>query len=115
PEMREVRLELFLGHEPHPGALLLARLREDELTTVGEAGAEHLRLRTLRSRRQVAQPYRAHEVDAEHEVLVLDGEQEVLAPAARALEAAAVELLERRRERLERGDVRRARLLDGRA
>ena len=53
-------------------------------------------------------------MNAEHEIGVLDREEEVLAAPARSLEAPAVELAERWRERLQRRDVSRPGLLDRR-
>ncbi len=115
PEVPEVLSELLSGDEPNARPLLLARLGEDELTAVGEAQAEHRRLRALRPGRDVAQPARAHQMYAQHEIRILDREQEVLAAASRTFEAPTVELGERRRERLQRRDVRGSRLLDRRA
>ena len=59
-----------------------------------------------------AQPPGAHQVDAQDEVVAVDGEEEVLAAPLRALQPPAVESRQRRVERLQRGDVRGAGLLD---
>jgi hypothetical protein len=54
-------------------------------------------------------------VDVQDEVALLRGEEQVLAAAPRAGEPQALERRERRVERLQRRDVRRAGLLDRRA
>src|SRR4029453_12615317 len=113
-EVPEVLVELLRADEPDTGPLLLPSLGEDELAAVRESQAEHRRLRRLATRRDVAEPSRAHQMNAEHEIDALDREEEVLAAPARALEASAVELGERRRERLQRRDVGRPCLLDRR-
>ncbi len=112
PRCARSAVELLLRHEPDAGAFLLAGLGEDELAAPAEPDAEHRRLRPLRAGLEVAQPARAHEVNPEDEIVALDGEQEVLPAPARALEASSVECRERRRERLQRRDVRRAGFLD---
>ena len=114
-EMCEIGVQLLLRDEPDACAFLLARLGEDELAAPAEPHAEHRRLRPLGAGLEVAQPAGAHEVDAEDEILALDGEQEVLPPSARALEASSVECGERRRERLQGRDVCGTGLLDRRA
>ena len=115
PEVREIRVELRRRHEPDSGAFLLPRLRQQELVASCEPEPEHGRLRPLRSRCEVAESTRAHEVDAEHELPVLRGKEEVLAAAARALKTASLERRERRVERLQGGDVCGTGFLDRRA
>ena len=58
---------------------------------------------------EVAQPAGAHQVHHQHELAVVGREEEPLRPPPRALEAFALERRERRVERLQRRDVRRAR------
>jgi hypothetical protein len=54
-------------------------------------------------------------MNVQDEVALLRREEKVLSASVRAREAVALELAERRVERLQRGDVSRAGLRDGRA
>ena len=112
PEMGELGLGLSRRLQPDAGALLRAALREHELAAVLEPQPERRRLGPLRPGGQELDPARAHQVDPKLELAVVGREEQPLAPAAGALEPAAVELAQRRVERLQRGDVRRARLQD---
>ena len=110
--MREVGVELLGRRQPDTGALLLARLGQDELVPSDEPEPEHRRLRALRACGQEAEAPRAHQVDAQHELVVLGGEEQVLAAPASAREPAAFEDVEWRVEGLERRDVRGPGTLD---
>jgi hypothetical protein len=62
---------------------------------------------------RILEPARGHEVDEEDELAVVGREQEALAAPLGAAEATALERVERRVERLQRGDVRRPCSRDG--
>src|SRR5437660_222737 len=110
--MRELRLGLLGREEPDAGALLRARLGEDELAAALEAQPERGRLRAFLPRTQVAHTARGHQVDLQDELAVVGREEEVFAAALGAFEPAAVEGLQRRVDRLQRRDVGRPRALD---
>ena len=114
PEVGQIGVGLLRRLEPDAGALLLSGLGEDELASVLEAQPEHRRLRAFFPG-EVAQPAGAHQVDAELELAVRRREEELFAAPPGTLEAPAVELPQRRVERLQRRDVRRPGLLDRRA
>ena len=96
-----------------PAPLLRAGLGEHELAAVLEAEPEHRRLRRLRPGREVAQPPGAHQVDAQDELAVLGGEEQVLARAgARPRSRRPSSVAQRRVERLHGRDVRRPGLRD---
>jgi hypothetical protein len=95
-------------------AFLGPALREDEHAAVLEGELEGRRLRQLLAVPQIAEAARAHEVDVQHELVVVRREQDVLPAPLGAREAPALQRLERRVERLERRHVRRARPFDRR-
>ena len=111
-EMGELGLDRVGPQQPDAGPLLAARLGEHELAAVGEAQPEHRRLRALRARREVADPAGAHQVHHQRQLAVVGREEQPLRPPPGAREALALERRERRVERLQRGDVSRAGLLD---
>ena len=113
-EVCELGVELRGCQEPHAGALLLARLGEEQLAAVREADLEHRLRRPFLARGQVAEPPGAHEVHPEDELAVGRREEEVLPAPAASLEAPAGERARRRVERLEGRDVARSCGLDGR-
>ena len=69
-EVRELGGELVRAQQPDPGAFLLACLGQHELAAVGEAEAEHRRLRALGAGREVPDPAGAHQVHHQHELAV---------------------------------------------
>jgi hypothetical protein len=114
-EVRKLRLRRLGAQEPHPRAFLRARFGELQLTAVDEPQAEHRRLRALAALRHVLQPPGAHQVHEQHELVVVGREQEALRAPLDAAQPLALERLQRRVERLQRGDVRRAGLHDRRS
>ena len=112
--MGQLGLERLGVEEPDLGALLGPALGEHERAAVLEREAKGGRLRLLRAGLVEAQPPGAHQMDVEDELAVLGREEEVLAAAAGARQRPAVERVERGVERLQRGDVRRAGLRNGR-
>src|SRR5262249_10281604 len=111
-EMFDLCARLLGREQPDAGAFLLGVLREDELRAARELERERRRLRALLSGLEELEAAGGHEVHEQHELAVVGGEEEPLAAAFGALEAAAFELAKRRVERLQRRDVRRARLRD---
>ena len=111
-EVRELVLRLLGRQQPDAGALLRAGLGEHELPAALEAKAEGGRLRAFLAGAEVAHAAGGHEVDHQHELAVVGLEEEPLAAALRPREAPALERLERRVDRLQRRDVRRAGTLD---
>ncbi len=111
-EVRELAFGRVRREKPHAGALPPRVLGEDELRAAGELEGERRDLRPLVAGAQRLQPARRHQVDEEHELAVVGGEEEALAAPLDAAEAPAFERGERRVERLQRRDVRRAGLRD---
>ena len=111
----EIR-ELFRGRlgteEPDPCALLPRILGQDELRSALELEAERRGLRTGVARAQRLEPPGRHQVNHQDELAVLGREEQALAAALGSPEAAALEGLERRVERLQGRDMRRPRLRD---
>ena len=111
PEVRELRLERVGREQPDAGALLLARLGEDELAAVREAEPERRRLRALRRRaRGSAAGPRSSGGRAGRARRRRWGRAGSCRAARAPAKPASLELRQRRVERLQRGDVRRARL-----
>src|SRR4051794_35751562 len=110
--MRNLFSRRLRGEEPHPSALLLGVLREDELRAALELERERRRLRRLVPGLQELQAARGHEVDHEDQLAVVGREEKPLTAPLRSAEAPALELFEWRVERLQRRDVRRPRLRD---
>ena len=104
-DVRQLLVGLLRRLQPDAGPLLRAGLGEDELAAVLEAKSERRPLRAFRSRREVANPPRAHQVDPQLELAVVGREEEPFAAAAGALEAPTLERAQRRVEGLQRGDV----------
>src|SRR4051812_17921139 len=113
PEVRELGLGRLGREQPDAGALLPCVLREDELRAALELDRERRRLRASLAPLEEFEPPRRHQVDEEHEPAVVGREEEALAAPLGAAEATALERVERRVERLQRGDVRRPRTRDG--
>ncbi len=111
-QVRKLFVGLLWCEQPDTGALLRARLGEHELAAALEAESEGGRLRAFRAGAEVAQAARGHEVDHQHELAVLGLEQEPLAAPGGAGQASALERLQRRVDRLQRGDVGRPGALD---
>ncbi len=115
PEVARDRPRSASGVTSHtPARFFLPASVSTSSAPPSKRSAEHRRLRLLRARREEAQPPGAHQVDAQDEVVAVDGEEEVLAAPLGALQPPAVERRQRRVERLQRGDVRGAGLLDRR-
>src|SRR5205807_4208453 len=106
-EVRELLLGGLGREEPHPGALLRARLGEDEPRAALEDELEGRLLRAGLAEAQEAEPPGGHQVDEQDELAVVGREEEALGPPARACEAATLERRERRVVGLQRRDVRR--------
>ncbi len=75
--------------KPHARPLLLPSFGEHELPAALEAEAEHRRLRSLRAWREIAEPPGAHEMDAEHEIAGVGGEERGSSRGARRPPACA--------------------------
>jgi hypothetical protein len=111
----QLGLDLLRTEDAHLRALLRAALGEDQLAAVLQPQPEGRCLRPLRAGLEETDAAGAHQMDVEDELTVVGGEEEVLAAAARAREAPALERRERRVERLQRRHVRRPCLGDRRA
>jgi hypothetical protein len=98
--------------EPDARSLLPGVLGEDELRAAPELEDECGRLRRLLARLQELEPSGRHQMNEKDELAVLGREEESLAASVRARESSSLERGERRVERLERRDVRRACLRD---
>ena len=107
------RLCRLLGRDqPDAGAFLRSCLGENELGAALETEPESGRLGARVSRLEVAKATRGHQVDEQHELAVVGREQETLASPLRADEPSPLESRQRRVERLQGRDVRRAGLFD---
>ena len=113
-EVREVLRQLGRRQQPHAHRLARHALAHDELALVLEAHREHGARRALLARLDVGQLARRHEVDREHEVVVGREEQVLAAPLARP-SAVAREPRQRRRRRLDHGEVRHRHIAHRRA
>src|SRR6476620_2662385 len=112
-EVRELGLRRLGREQPDASTLLPCVLREDELRAALELDRERRRLRAFLTGPEELQTARGHQVDEEDELAVVGREQKALAAPFGAAEAPALEQVERRVERLQRGDVRRPRTRDG--
>ena len=113
PEVSELGFRRARGEQPHARALLRARLGEDELSAAFEREPEGRRLRPLLSRAEVAQATGCHQVHQQDELPVLGRKEQPLRASPRAGKPPAVQRRKRRIERLQRRDVRRTGLRDG--
>ena len=76
------------------------------------SSSERRRLRPFLAGLEELESPGCHQVDVQHELAVVGGEEQALAAPLDAAQATALERVERRVERLQRRDVRRSRLLD---
>ena len=113
-EVRELGLRGLRPQQPDARALLRPGFRELQLAAVDEPQPKHRRLRSLAALRYVLQPAGAHQMHEHDELAVVGRQQEPLRPPFDAPQPLALERLQRRIERLQRGDVGGARLLDRR-
>ena len=111
-EMLELGLRRLGRQQPDAGALLPRVLGEDELRAALETRARTRASSGLLAGLQELEPARGHQVDEQHELAVVGGEEQPLAAPLGAAEAPALERVERRVERLQRRDVRRPGLRD---
>src|SRR3954453_9799342 len=103
--MRELLLGFLAREQPDARALLRARLREDEPGSTLEHELERRRLRPLVAELQQLEPPGGHEVDEQHEVVLLGREEQTLRAALGAGELPTLKRRQGRVERLQRRDV----------
>ena len=111
-EVRELGRRPFGREEPDARPLLPRVLRQDELRAACELQPERRCLRAGLARAERLQPAGGHQVHEQHELAVVGREEQPLPAALGPAEPAALELRERRIERLQGRDVRRPGLRD---
>src|SRR3954462_11052006 len=91
PEMAELDVGLLRRQEPYAGPLVSPGFREREPGAPLERELEPGRLRPLLACGEELQPSRSHQVEAQHELAVLGGEQQPFRSPFRPRELPAFE------------------------